>query len=266
MPFTQLRHGRLYYEIEGKGPPLVLISGFTCDRTFWDLIRHDLAKHFSLLLPDNRCSGQSESSEASITIEEMADDISEMIDRLQLHRPFVLGHSMGGAIVQALAYRHPTKIAAAIISHSLVKVHPITATVLELHTWLVKEQTSIRTRTKAMMPWLCSNEFLSDARNCEAFISANEKSPFPMTTHNLEKQFEAISKFNPNPWLEQITIPSFIFCGEEDLLCPLKDSQMLAKKIPNATLHIFAKQAHLTPMETPQIYGRAIIDTLLQGM
>ena len=59
----------LYYEEEGEGPPLMLISGYTTDMSAWDLIRHKLAKHFRLILVDNRGVGRSDSPDIPYSIE-----------------------------------------------------------------------------------------------------------------------------------------------------------------------------------------------------
>lgn len=262
MPYATVNNARIYFETEGKGPSLVLVAGYSCDLTFWDLVREELASHFTLVLLDNRCCGKSDYFEGHLTIEQMALDVAALIDHLHLEKAHVLGHSMGGAIVQALAFHHPDKVFSAIISHSLFNVYPITASALRFYVRLVKEGAPLRTQIEAMLPWLCSNNFLSKDQNRETFIALNEKNHRPVFPIGIEKQLEAIAAFNPFKWYQKISLPTLILCGEEDLLCPLKDSQTLAKEIPGAKLHVFLKQGHLTPIEEPHEFCQAVIPFL----
>lgn len=90
MPSIRVNGVNLYYEQEGGGPPLLLISGYTTDISAWTLIRRSLAAKYSLLMVDNRGSGRSDCPDAPYSIETMADDAKALIDVLNLKRPHVL--------------------------------------------------------------------------------------------------------------------------------------------------------------------------------
>ena len=61
MPKVQVNGVHLYYEMHGQGYPLVLVAGFACDISFWQLILDELKAHFQLLIFDNRGVGRSDS-------------------------------------------------------------------------------------------------------------------------------------------------------------------------------------------------------------
>ncbi len=69
-----------------------------------------LADKFRLILVDHRSHGMSSMSRARYEIEGLADDVAGVLDELGIGRTSVVGYSMGGAIAQALAHRHPRRI------------------------------------------------------------------------------------------------------------------------------------------------------------
>ncbi len=105
MPVTTANGLDLYYELHGQGDPLVLIAGFTCDHTFWEGILGKLAKQFQVLIFDNRGAGRSSCPDLPYTVDDMALDAIALIESLQLKKPHLLGHSLGGCVAQAIAYK-----------------------------------------------------------------------------------------------------------------------------------------------------------------
>ncbi|OJV09288.1 MAG: hypothetical protein BGO14_02855 [Chlamydiales bacterium 38-26] len=96
MPKFTCNEIEIYYEIHGEGYPLVLIAGLGCDMSIWDPILDLLKRHFKIIIFDNRGVGRSSSPSQPYTISDMALDTWNLIAKLELHKPHVLGHSMGG--------------------------------------------------------------------------------------------------------------------------------------------------------------------------
>jgi 3-oxoadipate enol-lactonase len=76
----------------------------------WDVVAPELAESFSLIMPDNRGMGRSVGKRAPRTLADLAVDLVELLDALQLDRCHVLGISLGGMIAQYLAVQHPSRI------------------------------------------------------------------------------------------------------------------------------------------------------------
>ena len=107
MPFATVRDARIYYETHGKGEPLVLVAGFTCNSLVWQEMLPFLTKHFQILIFDNRGSGQTEFSNPSCSIETMAKDTVGLLEALHWKQAYFVGHSMGTAIVQQICLDFP---------------------------------------------------------------------------------------------------------------------------------------------------------------
>jgi esterase len=98
----------------GSGPPLVVLHGLFGSSGNWRGIARELADTHSVYCVDLRNHGASPWSE-SMDYLAMADDVLQLIARLRLERPAVMGHSMGGKTAMALALRHPSSVSRVIV-------------------------------------------------------------------------------------------------------------------------------------------------------
>src|SRR5262249_42106710 len=107
-----------YYELHGTaGEALVLVHGFTGDITDWRHQIEEFAPTHRVLIFDNRGHGRSAvpSDPTAYSIERMADDVEAVAEHIGFDRFHLLGHSMGGTIVQEIALRSPGKLASLIL-------------------------------------------------------------------------------------------------------------------------------------------------------
>ena len=98
----------------GSGPPLVILHGLFGSSGNWRGIARELAVTHSVFSVDLRNHGASPWAD-SMDYVEMADDVRQLIERLGLDRPTVMGHSMGGKTAMALALRHPKQVGRLIV-------------------------------------------------------------------------------------------------------------------------------------------------------
>ncbi len=117
MPVLRLSDGEeLYYEIHGQGPPLALISGLNGTGAFWTPHLPALGVRFTVVLHDHRGTGRSSPSRIDYSIDQMADDVLQLLDHLEIHEARLVGHSTGGAICQTLAIERPERVARMVLS------------------------------------------------------------------------------------------------------------------------------------------------------
>ncbi len=104
--FTLPDGDRLYYEVHGAGPPLLLVSGLSGLGSFWSVHVPVLARRYTVVVHDHRGIGRSSPSRVVASIDQMADDVRALADHLGIDRAHLIGHSAGGAIGQTLAVAH----------------------------------------------------------------------------------------------------------------------------------------------------------------
>lgn len=261
MSFAKINGIDLYYEVHGKGHPLVLCAGFSCDTHYWNLLLPYLASHFQVIIYDNRCVGQSTTADEAFTVDDLADDVLGLMHHLKIEKAHVLGHSMGGAIVQSLAYRYPDNIERLIIANSLVKFSQ--AGVFTLRLILKLKQTGVDKRSivEVVMPWLFSNKYLSNKDSVEQFIQASLNNSHPQTEIGFARQLEALTKFDSRQWFYHIQKPVLVMEGDQDLMCPF-DAKVLTAGLPEAVLYTFSQMGHMPFIEAPEHSARIIRDFL----
>jgi pimeloyl-ACP methyl ester carboxylesterase len=104
----------LYYEITGKGTPIVFLHGFTGDHRNWDPQVKFFSKKFKVITFDARGHGQS--SMPDTIPYSYAEDLSALLDYLKIKKVVVVGLSMGGAPAFYYTHSHPEKVMALVLA------------------------------------------------------------------------------------------------------------------------------------------------------
>src|SRR5690348_12412845 len=116
MPKTTLRSGvTLHYQQVGQGPDMVMIHGLTGNLAVWHLkIAPMLWDHFRITTYDLRGHGYSDAPPTGYTPDDMAEDLSELMDALDIERAFLVGHSYGADVALYFAHRFPSRVREAV--------------------------------------------------------------------------------------------------------------------------------------------------------
>jgi pimeloyl-ACP methyl ester carboxylesterase len=120
MPKAKLKTGvELYYEQHGSGTPVILLQGTGFALDVWEPhpVR-ELSAHHRVITIDPRGIGRSTCEDAAISIDQIAADIVELFDHLQLEPIHVIGHSIGGRIGLELALNYPGRIRSLVMAAS----------------------------------------------------------------------------------------------------------------------------------------------------
>ena len=107
---------RIVFEESGAGtPPLVLVHGWCCNRSFLEPQRQHLRSRHRVVTLDLPGHGESDAPQREYSIPAFAADTAWLCEQLNLDKPVIVGHSMGGAIALELAADRPELIAAAVV-------------------------------------------------------------------------------------------------------------------------------------------------------
>lgn len=260
MPIFTFRNAKIYYEERGAGEPLLLIGGLTTNHKVWSSMVDLLSPYFRLILPDNRGAGLSTQSDQRLTIEEMADDLFHLLLHLKIEKSFIVGHSMGGMIAQALLIKYQERFRKAVIAGSAAKL-PLHAMLhIKSVAKLMKLGLPFETLVDVVFPWIYDNFLLADEKKFNAEVQRIKTDNSPQSYVGYLSQIQAIDQFDFVDEVDKIKIKTLVLCGEDDILIPQKISLEQFKKIPHATYKSLSHCGHMMHREQPQQFSQAIID------
>lgn len=102
---------KMYYEIHGSGEPVVVVHGaFMAISGDWKDWISELAKTRKVIAVEMQGHGRTADINRDITAENLADDVSALLDHLKIPKADILGYSLGGGVAMQCAIRHPEKV------------------------------------------------------------------------------------------------------------------------------------------------------------
>src|SRR5215469_332193 len=117
MPRQRVGDIEIYYEIHGTAPQtLVMVRGLGSNLTAWYEQTPEFARHFRVLIFDNRGAGRTDKPDAPYAIQQMASDTAGLLDALKIDRVALLGISMGGMIAQEFALAHQDRLSCLVLA------------------------------------------------------------------------------------------------------------------------------------------------------
>ena len=244
----------LDYELRGNGPPLLMINGFRRSRVVWlEGLLAPLARHFTLILTDNRGTGLSDKPQDGYSIETFADDCAEVIRAAGFPRVHVFGVSMGGMIAQRVATRHAGSVHGLALGctncgRGSVPSEQRIGELLRLVPTATMDAREVARRQEEAyyMPGFRQRE----RALIEGLFDTVNQNPTPL--HAVRGHLKAIDSFDACGDLTKIGAPTLVITGEGDPLIPAENSRRIAKQIPGAKLTILNDASHFFWIEKPQ--------------
>ena len=263
MPELTVNGVRLHYEEEGEGPPLLLISGLGANRLSWLPVVPLLRDAFRCITFDNRGTGESDVPPGPYTIDELADDAAALIDALGIAPVAAVGWSMGGSILQSLLINHGEKVRRAVLLSTLPSYTELQ------HRWLDALLTLRRANVDPLvqgiigMPWGFTPRVLADHDSAFKAAQLGAQNPYPTSPAGFEAQAQGIRVYDARPRLPEVTVPTLVLVGAEDVLTPVHQAVEIAELIPGARLTVLPRGGHAMVVEYPDDSVRAIRGFLL---
>ena len=258
-------------EAGAGGRPLLLVHGFTgAKEDFTDHLDALAERGWHAVAPDQRGHGTSSKpeDEAAYTFEAFAADVFGLLDELGWERCVVLGHSMGGMVVQTAILDRPERFEGLVLmdtSHRGLRADP---ELIELGVALA--------RTEGIAAVLAAQEALGadqplgtgphqrlvDTR--EGYKAFGDRKMLASSAHMYAAMLRTITAaegVDRLPELAQIRVPTLVLVGEED--APFrKPSQRMAEAIPGAELVVLPDGGHSPQFECTDLWWKALTDFL----
>lgn len=230
---------KIYYEIHGKGEPLLLLHGGTAFiECFYKMIP-GLADKFQVIAVDSRGHGRSTDSVKPLSYELMADDMFKLLKKLDISNVYIVGWSDGGIIGLDLAMSYP----------ALVRKLVVIGTNFRSDGLKDEDQNFFYNATPDL-------EYFSKPRKFYETIA-----PHPDHWPVIFEKIIQMWKTQPNYSLAQlktIQSPVLIIVGENGAI-KIEHTKEMAKTISKSRLFVVPESTHMVPMEKPEVLNREII-------
>lgn len=115
---------KLFCRHSGHGQPLIILHGLFGSSDNWFSLAKIFAEQFSVYLIDQRNHGQSPHSD-EFNYQLLAEDLYLFIQEHHLHKPHIIGHSMGGKTAMNFAVRYPDRLGKMIVVDIVPKSYPV---------------------------------------------------------------------------------------------------------------------------------------------
>ncbi len=263
MAFYDANDAAIYYEIEGDGPPLILLHGYALNSAMWEFQKSVLTKSHKVITVDLRGFGRSSCGKGwSGSI--LAEDIIGLISSLNLVDVAILGFSMSGPVAFRIAYEMRDIVTRLIMVSSIL---PSSGRPKARKEKELQEQELNILRLRGVKEWGEQMGLLSGPLVDNIFKRNPESRPLwerMISRHNpdyLLCMMSARQTTSPSVnWrakLNEIKQPTLIIAGAQDSQF-LDSARYLHRNINNSKLEIISGAGHMVNLEAPEEFDRAI--------
>jgi pimeloyl-ACP methyl ester carboxylesterase len=248
---------RIGYERSGQGPLVLLIQGVGLAGRAWRPQVERLKSEFECLTVDNRGLGQSTGDVRKLSISSMVGDIAMLLDRLQLERVHVVGHSMGGVIAQEFALQHPTRVRSLTFMCTFSRgKDALVPSWIMLNHWLFTSLGTSNARRRAFARMVSSEEYIKKC-GIDAVVAELEavfERSLAQPPKVVGAQLRALSGHDSLARLPELTpVPCLVLSGEKDPIARPLYGRRLAEGIGSARFVEVPDQGHALPIQAPDL-------------
>ena len=247
----------IYIGDEGKGFPLVLVHGFLGSSKMWKPQIDFFKDHFRIITPDLPGFGKSNKAKSHNSIQSIANLLINCLEEKKIHKFHLLGHSMGGMVVQEMAKKVGDKISK-LVCYSTGPRGEMPGrfeTVDESRKNLQKNGLETMARNIAKT-WFIKGE---NAKYFDVCIETGKQTSMEAVDNSLV----AFKNWNGVDTLKNIKNETLIIWGDQDKSYNFEQVQTLEKNIENSKLIIFKNCAHNIHLEQTDQFNKTIKNFLL---
>lgn len=247
----------LHYRRRGHGMPLVLVHGYLGGAAQWLSEIERFAPHFDVIAPDLPGYAESTALPPVDRIAGFAAAVTALLDELGIGRFILLGHSMGGMIVQELAATHPHRITQLILyGTGPLGLMPDRFEPLETSRERVRRDGVAQTIRRIGATWFRAGE-AGPGFDFVARLGAEASEAAALAG------LDAMAQWDGRGALSRLTMPSLVIWGDGDRSYRWPQVESLWQGLPDAALAVIPGTAHAAHLEKPALFHALIADFLL---
>jgi 3-oxoadipate enol-lactonase len=260
----ETERGHISWIEGGAGWPVVLLHGFPLSADMWRAQVASPPEGWRLIAPDLRGFGQSGATPGSggsaVSMNDYAADVLAFMDSLKLDEAVIGGLSMGGYITFAMYRLEPSRFSGMVLADT--RSGPDTPQAREGRVRLreVLANDGPHGVADELLPKLLGEKTRAGNPDCVKETRALIESATPET---IDAAIVALmGRPDSTAGLPAISCATLVVVGEQDAITPPAESEAMHRAIPRSTLCVIAGAGHLSNLEQPEAFSRALADYL----
>jgi len=257
-----LNGGNIYYVERGEPEqmPVTFLHGFPFSHEMWSGQLKAVGERYRAIAYDIRGHGQSDVLDGQYTIEGHVDDLIALLDHLGIETTVVVGLSMGGYITLRALQRNPERFAAAVLCDTRSEADANDAKLKRFEAIrAVKEHGSAHFAASFVKAVFAPQTF-ERSPDTVAFIQKIIARTPPLSIAG--SLIALASRMDTTPSLQQISVPTLVMVGEEDVVTPPSASRLIHDRIKGSQLAIIPHAAHMSNLENPRSFNEHLLSFL----
>ncbi len=255
--YVEVDGGRIFYEVAGHGPPVVMIHDGLLHHETWDPQVDAFAKSYRVIRWDRRGYGRSDKPQAPFS---PRDDLLAVMNALGVERATLMGCSSGGLLAIEFALDHPEMVS------SLVLVGPIVSGFGFSQHFRTRGQRGEPGRDAPVEerieywsrkdPWIMAPESAAARERMRELLIANPQNMEGSGRYARRPDQPALGR------LAEIHAPTLIVAGESDIPDVHVHIGAIQAGIGGSERVVLARSGHLCHLEVPDAFNKAVLDFL----
>lgn len=236
---------------------LVFVHGYLGGSMQWADQVETFAEHFRIITPDLPGFGENHAMTTPQTIPGLAQYVLDELDRLEVNRFHLVGHSMGGMIVQEMVAMAPERVDKLVLyGTGPIGIMPGRFETIDESRRTVKEKGVEASGRRIAATWFQHGESAEGYRVCaELAVKASEQAALAGLT--------AMESWSGVASLSKIASKTLVLWGDGDRAYLWKQPEQLWREIANARLGVIPGCSHSVHLEKPQLFNAMLLDFLI---
>lgn len=232
MPLVHVNDIDMYYEIHGKGEPLLMIQGLGFEMSAMvtepgkSRYIDKFIDRYQVIVFDYRGVGRTDKPDIPYSIGMLADDTVGLMDALGIRKAHIMGTSMGSQIAQTIAAKYPDRVKELILVVGFTRVLPM----MRVLGFIMTNIPGIKEKATG---WIYQQKY-------------------PPTPESFRRMSDAANRCDTRELLGRISSPTLIVNGTKDSIVPMRITRELAGGIPGARL-VLVDGDHLFMVKSPDL-------------
>jgi len=244
------------YTLEGpaNAPVVTMSHSLATDLSMWDPTVPALTGRFRVLRYETRGHGQTEAPKGAYTLDQLADDARALLKSLGIDRTHWVGLSMGGMIGQTLALKAPEIFASLSLCDTSSRIPAEAKT-----QWADRIKTAETQGMEPLVEPTLARWFTEPFRKSRKDVIDRVATMIRTTPPaGYAGCCAAISALDLTDKIGAIKIPTIAIVGEDDPGTPVAAHKVINERIAGSRLEILKSAAHLSNMEQPEAFNKAL--------